>query len=115
MFRDTRKPRKHRERSEVKIGACGLPICQNAVDLVLVLHRAILFLFAREMRTRTSLPAKKIPSVYERRSEIWQTVIRACGHDPPWCNGSTTAFGAVRSRFESWGRSGAPVPRVGKA
>src|SRR5699024_8934863 len=24
---------------------------------------------------------------------------------PPWCNGSTTAFGAVRSRFESWGRS----------
>src|SRR3954453_19609442 len=26
-----------------------------------------------------------------------------CG--PPWCNGSTTAFGAVRSRFESWRRS----------
>ena len=25
--------------------------------------------------------------------------------DPPWCNGSTTAFGAVRSRFESWRRS----------
>src|SRR5215207_7973742 len=24
---------------------------------------------------------------------------------PPWCNGSTTAFGAVRSRFESWRRS----------
>ena len=25
--------------------------------------------------------------------------------DPPWCNGSTTAFGAVKSRFESWRRS----------
>ena len=25
---------------------------------------------------------------------------------PPWCNGSTSAFGAVRSRFESWWRSG---------
>src|SRR6478752_4240493 len=25
---------------------------------------------------------------------------------PPWCNGSTPAFGAVQSRFESWGRSG---------
>ena len=24
---------------------------------------------------------------------------------PPWCNGSTTAFGAVRPRFESWRRS----------
>lgn len=24
---------------------------------------------------------------------------------PPWCNGSTTAFGAVRSGFESWRRS----------
>jgi bifunctional UDP-N-acetylglucosamine pyrophosphorylase / glucosamine-1-phosphate N-acetyltransferase len=24
---------------------------------------------------------------------------------PPWCNGSTPAFGAVRSGFESWGRS----------
>ena len=27
------------------------------------------------------------------------------GRGPPWCNGSTTAFGAVRSRFESWRRS----------
>src|SRR4029453_3311040 len=28
-----------------------------------------------------------------------------CPCGPPWCNGSTTAFGAVRSRFESWWRS----------
>src|SRR5699024_10251756 len=42
---------------------------------------------------------------------------------PPWCNGSTPAFGAVRSGFESWGRShlcatgaaGAPVPPGGEA
>jgi membrane-associated phospholipid phosphatase len=31
---------------------------------------------------------------------------RPSGGGPPWCNGSTTAFGAVRSRFESWRRSG---------
>ena len=37
---------------------------------------------------------------------LWQTGHRAfSARGPPWCNGSTTAFGAVRSRFESWGRS----------
>ena len=25
---------------------------------------------------------------------------------PPWCSGSTQAFGALRPGFESWGRSG---------
>lgn len=25
--------------------------------------------------------------------------------DPPWCNGSTPAFGAVQYRFESYGRN----------
>lgn len=29
--------------------------------------------------------------------------------DPLWCNGSTSAFGAVRSGFESWRRSMFPV------
>lgn len=26
-------------------------------------------------------------------------------HGPPWCNGSTPAFGAVEYRFESYGRN----------
>ena len=25
---------------------------------------------------------------------------------PPWCSGSTQAFGALRPGFEPWGRSG---------
>ena len=32
--------------------------------------------------------------------------VRSRGRGPPWCNGSMQAFGALRSRFESGGRSG---------
>ena len=41
------------------------------------------------------------------RLRAWQTwrPRRAQRVGPPWCNGSTPAFGAVQSRFESWGRS----------
>lgn len=38
------------------------------------------------------------------RVAVWQNG-PARTRGPPWCNGSTTAFGAVRSRFESWRRS----------
>src|SRR5690606_34481543 len=70
-------PGEHLHRLEVDVRSLPRPRVDDAVDLVGIAHPAII----------------------------------ACGMladsvcDPLWCNGSTTAFGAVRSRFESWRRS----------
>ena len=43
------------------------------------------------------------PSCRQPRADWVTAVAREPG--PPWCNGSTQAFGALQSGFESWGRS----------
>src|SRR5690606_32767342 len=57
---------------------------------------------------RPSSRTRRAPAVEGHRCGRGRLVRRSwclSGRGPPWCNGSTTAFGAVRSRFESWRRS----------
>src|SRR5690606_13956898 len=81
-------PREHLERREVEVGSLCLPGVDDAVDLVVPSGHASIIAGA--------------PSHHGRLDE-WAGTDRVRG--PPWCNGSTTAFGAVRFRFESWRRS----------
>src|ERR1700712_483006 len=57
--------------------------------------------FGRKISHRSANPCTAAP-------KLWQTCLLHAAMAlciPPWCNGSTTAFGAVRTRFESWRRS----------
>ena len=82
--------REHLERREVEIGPLRDPRFDDPIDFVRLVRHVPIIAAARPRGRLADLTGGS----HQRGRR-----------GPPWCNGSTTAFGAVRSRFESWRRS----------
>ena len=94
--------RQHLEGREVEVGALRDPRLDDAVDFVRLLGHASIIGAGSAVRRRSRHCASAHDAASGRLDGRRPSLGR---RGPPWCNGSTTAFGAVRSRFESWRRS----------
>src|SRR5690606_10615962 len=98
------------QRREVEVGALTVPGRHDPIDLVALCGRVRAHPPIIPPAARWPVlpgPADCFPGVRagERRRRVADLSGGPGGRGPPWCNGSTTAFGAVRFRFESWRRS----------